>query len=135
MYLSCVDFDPMKLHAPVSFPVARGTPMISPIIRWDHSQDWRVPLFEDFVPDGSAGAISFEYDMASYADPMDLAHKVEGHPMFTIAGNVYQAWVATAKQRRANPDETPFVLEDLTLHRAKMIPKTGACLINIIKAL
>jgi fatty acid synthase, animal type len=40
-----VDFDIAKLYPPIEFPVSRGTPMISPIIKWDHSQDLFVPKF------------------------------------------------------------------------------------------
>ncbi|XP_067209348.1 fatty acid synthase-like [Linepithema humile] len=29
-----------NLYPPVNFPVSRGTPMISPFIRWNHSEDW-----------------------------------------------------------------------------------------------
>lgn len=35
-----------NLYPPVEFPVSRGTPMISPLIKWDHSADWYVPAFE-----------------------------------------------------------------------------------------
>lgn len=35
-----------KIYPEVQFPVSRGTPMISPLIKWDHSEDWYVPCFE-----------------------------------------------------------------------------------------
>jgi hypothetical protein len=28
-----------NLYPPVQYPVSRGTPMISPLVRWDHSED------------------------------------------------------------------------------------------------
>lgn len=28
------------LHSHISFPVLTGTPMIAPLWKWDHSQDW-----------------------------------------------------------------------------------------------
>lgn len=31
-----------KLYPPVQFPVSRGTPLISPIVKWEHSEDWFV---------------------------------------------------------------------------------------------
>lgn len=34
-----------KLYPAVEFPVSRGTPMISPTIKWDHSEDFFVPQF------------------------------------------------------------------------------------------
>lgn len=41
----------------VEYPVPVGTPLISPYIKWDHSQDWDVPKAEDF-PSGSKGSAS-----------------------------------------------------------------------------
>jgi fatty acid synthase, animal type len=32
----------------VSFPVSRGTPMISPIIKWDHQESYFVPYFDTY---------------------------------------------------------------------------------------
>jgi fatty acid synthase, animal type len=40
-----VDFDASKLYPPVAFPVSRNTPMISPIIQWDHSQSMTLNKF------------------------------------------------------------------------------------------
>lgn len=31
-----------KLYPPIQFPVSRGTPSISPLIRWDHHDEWFV---------------------------------------------------------------------------------------------
>ncbi|XP_014483030.1 PREDICTED: fatty acid synthase-like [Dinoponera quadriceps] len=37
-----IGFQPQiaSLYPPVQFPVSRGTPMISPLVRWDHSEDY-----------------------------------------------------------------------------------------------
>lgn len=50
---SSIDINPNGLFPPVEFPAPRGTPLISPHIRWDHSQTWDVPAMEDF-PSGSS---------------------------------------------------------------------------------
>lgn len=36
-----------RLYPAVAFPVSRGTPMISPLLKWDHSEDWFVSKFEN----------------------------------------------------------------------------------------
>lgn len=36
-----------RLYPTVSFPVSRGTPMISPMILWNHSQDWFAGEFDE----------------------------------------------------------------------------------------
>lgn len=43
-----IDVDIKNLYPAVSFPVSRGTAMISPIIKWDHSENYVVPLFDSF---------------------------------------------------------------------------------------
>lgn len=37
--------DVAKLYTPVKFPVSRGTPMISPLIKWEHGEDYFVLSF------------------------------------------------------------------------------------------
>ena len=46
MYTQGVDMTISKLYPEVHFPVSRGTPMISSLIKWDHSEDWFVTKFE-----------------------------------------------------------------------------------------
>lgn len=35
-----------KIYPKVSFPVSRATPMLSPLVKWDHSQNWFATKFE-----------------------------------------------------------------------------------------
>lgn len=44
-----VDVDVSKLYPPIAFPVSRGTPMISPLVKWDHSEDFFVQNYEKSV--------------------------------------------------------------------------------------
>jgi fatty acid synthase len=43
-----VDMKIEKLYPPISYPVSRGTPMIAPLIKWDHSEEWFVTRFDLF---------------------------------------------------------------------------------------
>lgn len=38
-----LDFDVATLYPTVEFPVPASTPMISPLMCWDHTEDWFVP--------------------------------------------------------------------------------------------
>lgn len=38
-----------RLYPAVNFPVSRGTPMISPLIKWNHEKDW--PISQNKVQD------------------------------------------------------------------------------------
>lgn len=35
-----------RLYPAIQFPVSRGTPMISPMIKWEHGDEWFVTKFE-----------------------------------------------------------------------------------------
>ena len=45
-YESGIDFNTPAIYPTVSFPVSRGTPSISPFIKWDHSEDHFVMKFD-----------------------------------------------------------------------------------------
>lgn len=36
-----------NLYPRIQFPVSRGTPMISPKIKWDHSKNWFVMYYRE----------------------------------------------------------------------------------------
>lgn len=57
MYHFRIAMDSNKLCPAVSYPVPVGTPLISPLVEWDHSQIWDVPKVEDF-PSSSGGSNS-----------------------------------------------------------------------------
>lgn len=57
IYLFRITMDCNRLCPPVKYPVPVGTPLISPLVEWDHSQNWDVPKVEDF-PSSSGGSSS-----------------------------------------------------------------------------
>ncbi|KAK2504120.1 hypothetical protein MC885_011188 [Smutsia gigantea] len=66
LHLAGLDANPNDLFPPVEFPVPRGTPLISPHIKWDHSQTWDVPTAEDF-PNGSSCSSATVYNIGEPA--------------------------------------------------------------------
>ena len=50
MFLNGLTLPIERLYPKVEFPVSRGTPMIAPLIKWDHTEDWFVMKF--FVQKG-----------------------------------------------------------------------------------
>lgn len=59
---SSINANPNALLPPVEFPAPRGTPLISPHIKWDHSQTWDVPAAEHF-PNGSGSSSATVYNI------------------------------------------------------------------------
>lgn len=57
VYLLSINLDGNSICSAVKFPVPVGTPLISPLVQWDHAQTWDVPKVEDFSF-GSGGSNS-----------------------------------------------------------------------------
>lgn len=126
-----LNLDPMKLHPPVSFPVSRGTPMISPLVQWDHTSSWNVPRNEDFVGgSGQNTGADFEIDASPESEDHYLVgHAIDGRVLFPATGYLVLAWRALAKLSGQMFDQMPVVFEDVTIHRATILPKIGMALV------
>lgn len=45
LFLNGLTYPTERLFPKVEFPVSRGTPMIAPLIKWDHTEDWFITKF------------------------------------------------------------------------------------------
>ena len=73
----------MLLHSPVTFPVPRGTPMISPLVAWDHSIKWAVPKAEEFLRGGSGKMNDAKFEVSIAGDSEDkYIEGIAGRAMF-----------------------------------------------------
>lgn len=64
LFLNEIVLPVAKLYPPVKFPVPAGTPMIAPLIRWNHSgEDWYVPKFEIEGRNKSEGGQTYKINL------------------------------------------------------------------------
>jgi fatty acid synthase len=110
-----------------SFPVPRGTPMISPLVKWDHSLSWDVPSFDKFmVSGGNACASVFKVALGPDSKDQHLAgHVIDGRVLFPATGYLTLAWRALAKQKGILQDELHVTFTDCCIHRATILPPAG----------
>lgn len=117
-----------NLFPPVEYPVPAGTPLISPYIKWDHSQDWTVPKSEDFLS-GSGGAASasvYNIDVSSESpDHYLVDHCVDGRVLYPATGYLVLAWQTLARCVGMVMEETAVTFEEVTIHQATIVPKKG----------
>uniref|UniRef100_A0A8C3WD43 Fatty acid synthase n=1 Tax=Catagonus wagneri TaxID=51154 RepID=A0A8C3WD43_9CETA len=133
LHLAGVDVNPNCLFPPVEFPAPRGTPLISPHIKWDHSQTWDVPSAKDF-PSGSScsSVVAYNIDISPESPDHYLAdHCIDGRVLFPATGYLCLAWKTLARALNQNMEETPVVFEDVTLHQATILPKTGTVSLEV----
>ncbi|XP_052513198.1 fatty acid synthase [Budorcas taxicolor] len=133
LYLTGIDVNPNGLFPPVEFPAPRGTPLISPHIKWDHSQTWDVPAAEDFSNgSSSSSATVYKIDISPESpDHYLVDHCIDGRIIFPATGYLCLVWKTLARALDQNMEHTPVVFEDVTLHQATILPKTGTVLLEV----
>uniref|UniRef100_A0A250Y8F2 Fatty acid synthase n=1 Tax=Castor canadensis TaxID=51338 RepID=A0A250Y8F2_CASCN len=133
LHLTGIDVNPNALFPPVEFPAPRGTPLISPHIKWDHSQTWDVPASEDF-PNGSSSSSATVYTIDASSESPDhylVDHRIDGRVIFPATGYLCLVWRTLARALGLALEQTPVVFEDVTLHQATILPKTGTMLLEV----
>uniref|UniRef100_A0A1W7RHC9 Fatty acid synthase n=1 Tax=Agkistrodon contortrix contortrix TaxID=8713 RepID=A0A1W7RHC9_AGKCO len=117
-----------NLFPRVQYPVPIGTPLISPYIAWDHSQNWDVPKPEDF-PTGSGGsgaATVYNIDVNPESpDHYLVGHCIDGRVLYPATGYLVLAWRTLARSLGTTIEELPIMFEDVTIHQATILPKKG----------
>ncbi|XP_064351418.1 fatty acid synthase [Camelus dromedarius] len=127
LHLTGIDVKPNGLFPPVEFPAPRGTPLISPHIKWDHSQTWDVPASKDF-PSGSSCSSATVYNIDTSPESPDhylVDHCIDGRVIFPATGYLCLVWKTLARALGQNMEQVPVVFEDVTLYQATILPKTG----------
>ncbi|ESO84944.1 hypothetical protein LOTGIDRAFT_235996 [Lottia gigantea] len=133
-YINGVQFKPLDIFHPVQYPVSRGTPLISPLIKWDHSQSWNVPKSDEFLSggDGKHSDVSYEIDMSQEsADNYLLGHAIDGRVLYPATGYLYLAWKTLAKLNGKFFEQMPVKFENVNIHRATILPKTGTVKLDV----
>ncbi|KAG5683715.1 hypothetical protein PVAND_012980 [Polypedilum vanderplanki] len=123
-----VDVDISKLYPNIEFPVSRGTPMISPLIKWNHSQSHFVPYFDP---------IHFH---AHYKKLLNFRNKdfeflkhhvIDDKPVVAAAFWVYLAWKNFAIMHGMHFENMRVTFRDLECLRATYIPPNDEIVITV----
>nr|XP_050846949.1 fatty acid synthase-like isoform X1 [Vespula vulgaris] len=116
--------DLAKLYPPVEYPVCRGTPMISPLIRWEHSNSWFTVNYnnrEKLVSRERIITVTYTTEEFQYIK----GHVVDGRNLFPGAGYLFLVWETLGTMIEKNHTEISIVMENIKFNRATAIPKKG----------
>ncbi|XP_073345432.1 fatty acid synthase isoform X2 [Pagrus major] len=134
IYMNGINVDANKLYPAVKYPVPVGTPLISPLVQWDHAQTWDVPKAEDF-PSGSGGSNSatvYNIDISPESTDFYLiGHCIDGRVLYPATGYLVLAWRTLVRNLGVVMENTPVSFEDVTIHRATILPKTGSVQLEV----
>ncbi|KAJ4448693.1 hypothetical protein ANN_00083 [Periplaneta americana] len=111
-----------KLYPPVQYPVSRGTPMISPLIRWEHSEDWHVMSYnvQSTLKYGEKSwDIDLDDDMLEYLS----GHVIDGRVLYPATGYIELVWMTVKMMLGLVHTEMNICFENVHFHRATTFPK------------
>ena len=86
LFSANVKIDIGALLPPVTFPITTPVPFISPLIEWQHSDDWG-PSREIFST-SNAGGLKFDIDLEDEKMSYLKGHKIDGKTIFPATGNL-----------------------------------------------
>ncbi|XP_013396069.1 fatty acid synthase [Lingula anatina] len=136
LYMNGANPHPLNIYPPVHFPVPSGTPMISHLVKWDHSQDFAVPTQDDFQAksksSGKSADYVYEVDVSSESpDHYLVDHMLDGRVLFPATGYLVLAWRALAKMKGQFYQQIPVNFENFAIHQATVLSKDAKTSLEI----
>ncbi|XP_062548544.1 fatty acid synthase-like [Armigeres subalbatus] len=122
LYLTAQDLDIAKLYPVVPFPVSRGTPMISPLIRWDHRENAFVVKYS-WHQQRRSNLIWYKISLTSPEFKHIVGHCIDGRVLFPAAGYLQLVWELMAFMENIDFPDYPVEFEDVRFLRATTITK------------
>ncbi|KAL6436122.1 hypothetical protein ACFW04_005722 [Cataglyphis niger] len=113
-----------NLYPTVQFPVSRGTPMISPSIKWNHSKDWYVMCFKT-QKKITSGERTVNVTLKDETFEYISGHVIDGKNLLPATGYLVFIWDTISMLRGQLLNEIPIVFENVKFLRATHIPKQG----------
>ncbi|KAK7792286.1 hypothetical protein R5R35_011033 [Gryllus longicercus] len=112
---------PAALYPPPQWPVPRGTPMISPLVRWSHEDDWYVASFRTEKKADSA-EITIILKPKTEESVFMEGHIIDGRPLLPATGYLKLVWEAVANLQGLLYTKTSIVFENVRFLRATRLP-------------
>ncbi|KAL2719273.1 fatty acid synthase-like [Vespula squamosa] len=124
LYNTGSQLDLAKLYSSVEYPVSRGTPMISPLIRWKHSHNWFVPTY-DTPQKIDSGERTIEISIMDEEFEYIKGHVIDGRNLFPATGYLCLVWQTLGMMIGKMYTDISVVIENVKFNRATTLPKEG----------
>ncbi|XP_043469524.1 fatty acid synthase-like [Leptopilina heterotoma] len=110
-----------KLYPKVNYPVSRGTPSISSLIRWDHSIKWYTNFFK-LPKEIKNGQVKFTINLNDEKWKYLEHIKIDGKVL--VPSSLYLILAGEVQKWLKNDSETSFVYHKVEIHKHPIvIPK------------
>ncbi|XP_067207291.1 fatty acid synthase-like [Linepithema humile] len=120
-----------NLYPQVNFPVSRGTPMISPSIRWKHSEDWFVNDYQNqkFMKfrDKQVEIMKDDEDYIYMT-----GHVIDGRNLLPATSYLILVWEIIGMIKDKTYTSIPIVFQDIKFIRATHLSNNGPVNLTIM---
>ncbi|CAF4803306.1 unnamed protein product [Pieris macdunnoughi] len=113
-----------NIYPHIQFPVSLGTPMISHLVEWEHSEDWFATSFrtkEKTKCGERVVTVALDNEDNEYL----IGHVVDGRNLYPATGYLVMVWETLAMMMGELNTEISVVFENVRFQRATPIPKEG----------
>ncbi|XP_063696021.1 fatty acid synthase-like [Culicoides brevitarsis] len=133
IYHQGYDIPVEKLYPPIEFPVSAGTPMISHLIKWDHSTDYLLVKLDGDSRERGAEQ-KFNIVLTSKDYEYISGHKIDGRILFPATGYLYLAWNSFARfnSKGSVCTDQPVEISDIKFVRATTLQKGATVVFSVI---
>ncbi len=125
-----------KLYPGIEFPVSRGTPSISPLIKWDHSEDHYLTRYGvDRSNKAEMNRVFIDISLSTYEKSTYeylKGHQIEGRTILPAMGYVLLVWDTFAKMHYKQYSEFPVVFENVEFFHATLLEENSSTELNIL---
>uniref|UniRef100_A0A182RRM2 Uncharacterized protein n=1 Tax=Anopheles funestus TaxID=62324 RepID=A0A182RRM2_ANOFN len=108
----------LDLYPKVTFPVSLETPMIGPLIQWDHSVDWHVA---NFRTKKLVGQVSNHYTVSLAEQEYIAGHCIDGRVLIPATEYLYIVWDSFTSKTGTIPNEVTVEFTEIEFLRATTI--------------
>ncbi|KAK4878179.1 hypothetical protein RN001_010685 [Aquatica leii] len=117
LYVLGFDLNLDKLYPSCTWPVK--APLISPLIKWQHDDNWHVLKFEMRNLGSDTVTINLDHNKWKFLK----GHVVDGRTLFPGSGYLFIVWNCYLKTNRLLLDETKVLFEDIKFYRLMVLSK------------
>ncbi|CAG2108072.1 unnamed protein product, partial [Medioppia subpectinata] len=118
LYELGVNLSVERLYPRVEWPVARNTPAINSLIKWDHRKPIRDRIFPERWSRRNGADANVEINCSANDYHFYLDHSVDGQPILPATGYLLLAWRKLAYDQGKLWHQVPVVFENVQFKRA-----------------
>lgn len=130
LYLTGNEMSLEELYSKITFPVSRGTPMIGPLVKLNHSRTWPLASWS-FDRKRLKGIKSVSINTRIKEWRCITGHVIDGRNLVPATGYLFAVWNVVSEQIGFPLEKMVIAFKNVKFIRALNFPKNGEIILRI----